>query len=522
MRQWAKRLWSDHQKPLIIAMIVVALAGMLASHLPFWIGTALCAGAIVLALLSSLVTARATARHVAHLTEVVRKFAGGELDARMPAGRDDDLGHLGQAFNAMANHLVDFTNDLERNVALLSIVEEENRRVATAITTSDLFNVVEQGLLRLQQAMGCWLSLYVVDAYDGAAGEIKLQGLEGKQKRSLPRDAAFSAHGDVSLYVCHLNATQAELEPRELWRGTPAIVREGAHFVRDYDKRTADRILRAYALAVAGAIRVAETIELQARHVRVSAEIEAARAVQEGLLPQQIALESMKAVALYQPANHIGGDWYGHYLDRPNDIAYYYIGDITGHGFSSAVLTGVVFGAVQAANSFLSSKESLGRQVETPQRHLAEILNQTILRSGMGRLMMTFMAIGVDLRTGEVCCLNAGHRHGIWVQRQQGSVTAMTGHPSPILGYEAASAAKFRCSSLRIEKGDVLCMFTDGLVENRTGTGQRMKMRDLKQTLLSAPSLEHAEAGIKRLTDAFWSARKGEDDATLLLLQWCA
>lgn len=522
MRQWAKRLWSEHQNLLIIAMIVVALAGMLGSHLPVWLGAALCAGAIALALLSSIVAARSTARNVAHLTEVVRKFAGGELDARMPAGRDDDLSHLGQAFNAMANHLVDFTNDLERNVALLSIVEEENRRVATAITPSDLFNVVEQGLLRLQQAMGCWLSLYVVDGYDGVSAAINLKGLEGKEKRSLPRDAAFSTHGDVSLYVCHLNAAQAELEPRELWRGTPAIVREGAHFVRDYDKRTADRILRAYALAIAGAIRVAETIELQARHVRVSAEIEAARAVQEGLLPQQMDLESMKAIALYQPANHIGGDWYGHYLDRQNKIAYYYIGDITGHGFSSAVLTGVVFGAVQAANSFLSNKESLGVQVEAHLRHLAGILNQTILRSGMGRLMMTFMAIGVDLRTGDVCCLNAGHRHGIWVQRRQSSVTAMTGQPSPILGYEATAASQFRCSSHRMEKGDVLCMFTDGLVENRTGTGQRVKMRDLKQALLSAHSLEDAEAGIKRLTDAFWSSRNGEDDATVLLLQWCA
>jgi serine phosphatase RsbU (regulator of sigma subunit) len=98
----------------------------------------------------------------------------------------------------------------------------------------------------------------------------------------------------------------------------------------------------------------------------------------------------------------------------------------------------------------------------------------------------------------------------------------MTGQPGPILGYEATAASQFRCSSHRIEKGDVLCMFTDGLVENRTGTGQRVKMRDLKQALLSAHSLEDAEAGIKRLTDAFWSSRNGEDDATVLLLQWCA
>ena len=68
-----------------------------------------------------------------------------------------------------------------------------------------------------------------------------------------------------------------------------------------------------------------------------------------GLLPQQMSMPHIEVAGFYAPASQTGGDWYGCHYDEASRIAYFFVGDVTGHGFPSALITGGASGAVSAA-----------------------------------------------------------------------------------------------------------------------------------------------------------------------------
>jgi signal transduction histidine kinase len=79
---------------------------------------ALAVGGAVLLLVvgSALLVARSISRPIVELTEVVRRVAGGDLAQRVPVGRADEIGELGQAFNRMTSDLQDLYATMEKKV----------------------------------------------------------------------------------------------------------------------------------------------------------------------------------------------------------------------------------------------------------------------------------------------------------------------------------------------------------------------------------------------------------------------
>lgn len=541
-QRWSPRDWMPHEVNLLMAKgidslrrrltlytlaAMVGCVGIVAVLVAFDVSVVIALSLSVFMMLGfasimSRIYAKNISEPVAEIIDVVTKITKGDLGARVKANRSDEVGALASSFNDMADYIAEFTNNLNRNVALLQIVEEENRRVAAVHSITEMIQVVETGLFRLQKATGCWLSYYLVESYDPVSGELCLVNAEGKIRRTVTAGttAFHSITAAIRVYLCSYDGIESTLDNSAVWQNIPVIVREGLHFKYDFDVSAIDRILRAYALAVAGAVKTIDALELQARHARVSAEIETARAVQEGLLPNKIDVANMDVIALYQPVHNIGGDWYGYHFDPDNKIAYYYIGDITGHGFASALITGVVYGCIHAVNGYFSGEKHAQPRPELHIKRLAHVLNQVVHRAGLGQLMMTFMALGINIETGHAHCLNAGHRHGLWLRRNRQLVTALGMVPAIPLGYEAELAQPYQCTEVNFEHGDIFCLFTDGLVENATSTGKRLNWRQLKQTLLVADSLATTVNMIKNMTDNFWLDRRGKDDATIMFGQW--
>ncbi len=243
-------------------------------------------------------------------------------------------------------------------------------------------------------------------------------------------------------------------------------------------------------------------------------ELEAARAVQEQLLPLPQRIEGLELSAYFQPADVAGGDWYGYIHQRDQSRVTFYIGDITGHGITSAVLTGVVCGAVYSAEMRSNQLQHAPPPLQQLQL-AAEALDNTLLQTAgrTGRLMsMCFLTI--DLKTGDACALNAGHTWPILVRMNNGSARCekIPGGGS-LLG---SGTQKFGVHEFKLQIGDTLLLYTDGLVENESATGETLNFRKLR-VLLSQPlpltqQMENLEQTIKQL----WDGQKLSDDVTYL------
>jgi CheY-like chemotaxis protein len=145
----------------------------------------------------------------------------------------------------------------------------------------------------------------------------------------------------------------------------------------------------------------AEIIHRREKQARIEKDLDAARAIQETLLVPIDELPGIEAAAFYQSADQTGGDWYGIFYNPENNRSLAMIGDVTGHGFSSALMTGVVYGAIR---SYLRSNDpNLSKTTEDLLLHTCLVLNKVVFEiTNRNRIYLTLALIGIDLYNGQV------------------------------------------------------------------------------------------------------------------------
>jgi serine phosphatase RsbU (regulator of sigma subunit) len=243
-------------------------------------------------------------------------------------------------------------------------------------------------------------------------------------------------------------------------------------------------------------------------------ELQAARAVQEQLLPLPEKIDGLEYWAFFQPADTAGGDWYGYIHQREQNRITFYIGDITGHGITSAVLTGVVCGAVYSAETRSRQLEHISpplRQLQLAAEALDTILHQTAGRTGR---LMSMCFLSIDLRSGDACALNAGHTWPILARDENGSIRCekIPGGGS-LLG---SGNHSFGVHEFKLNSGDTLLLYTDGLVENEGQNGETLNFRKLRNLLSTPLSLSEQMGNLEQTVRNLWSGQKLSDDVTFL------
>lgn len=251
---------------------------------------------------------------------------------------------------------------------------------------------------------------------------------------------------------------------------------------------------------------------------KLEGELQAAKVVQEQLLPPAWELPGLQCSAFFQPAETAGGDWYGYIHHKEHNRVTFYIGDITGHGITSAVLTGVVCGAVYSAET---RSQQLGHQ-PTMEQHLqlaAEALDN-ILYNTAGRTgrMMTMCFLSIDLNNGKACSLNAGHTWPIITKKAEGkTICEKIPGGGSLLG---SGQHSYGIHHFHLEQGDTLLLYTDGLVENEGSNGDVLSFRKLKGILAKPTSLAEQMHEIESTMKSIWRDNKLSDDVTFLGLRF--
>jgi serine phosphatase RsbU (regulator of sigma subunit) len=253
----------------------------------------------------------------------------------------------------------------------------------------------------------------------------------------------------------------------------------------------------------------------QLRESRLLGHMETARAIQESLIFKDSSAPGIVTASLYLPAESTGGDWFSTEYDEVNGRFYAFMGDVTDHGISSAMVTGAVSGAMMAG------LRSVGRQKLEPEAALLFLhaqAHEVVSRTGarQGRLMsMNFLCL--DLKTGLVCLLNAGHHEILHYSGHDRSISGRFTRGS-LLGMSEQVIPNVHCWQLAV--GDRLCCYTDGLIENYGEAGRKFRMRELKGLLQQDLDCQTILTHIMNVSQNIWGAQRIQDDVSLLLIQW--
>ena len=220
-------------------------------------------------------------------------------------------------------------------------------------------------------------------------------------------------------------------------------------------------------------------------HAEIARELAVARQIQEGMLPPQepVSRPGLELFGVVEPATECGGDWWAHLpLTRQRTLVL--IGDVTGHGISSAMLTATARACVDTVNQLTKGDLRPG--------YLLEVMDQLIREQAQGDFHMTCFASVFDPLESSLVYANAGHNHPFLLRHtpdgwRQGRLAARGNRLGDADGY------RFVEHTVSISAKDLLCWYTDGLVEAQADGGREFGIRRLRRCLDQASADEPAK-----------------------------
>lgn len=222
---------------------------------------------------------------------------------------------------------------------------------------------------------------------------------------------------------------------------------------------------------------------------------------------QDPILPGVRHSYLYRPCIEIGGDFLNVAALRRGRAAII-IADIMGHGITSALGTGVL------KSAYSLSMEELG---EKPTR-LMKFLNTHFL-GAIPQLYATCYYALVDMQKKRIKLAKAGHPHPLFWKKRTGDFVEIN---CPGTGLGLIKKPRFGQVEYRLEKGDRILFFTDGIIEQKNPRGEMYSEARLKSTFRGL--IEKNDGGIvDHIYDdvkSFSSKNPIEDDITLLLLEF--
>jgi serine phosphatase RsbU (regulator of sigma subunit)/PAS domain-containing protein len=223
---------------------------------------------------------------------------------------------------------------------------------------------------------------------------------------------------------------------------------------------------------------------------------EVARILQEGLKPPALPhMPGWDSAAVYQPAgevNAVGGDFYDAF--EVADGWMVTVGDVVGRGAAAASLTALARHTIRTAGLLTGDP-----------RPALELLDAELRTRGETALCTA--AILVLPRSAEgpadVTFVSAGHPLPL---RLRDGIVEEIGTPGPLLG--AFEGAAWNPETLRLEAGDQLILFTDGVIEAR-GANERFGEQRLRSELAG---VKGPLTAVRRITGALEAFLGGEPD----------
>lgn len=243
-----------------------------------------------------------------------------------------------------------------------------------------------------------------------------------------------------------------------------------------------------------------------AERERISAELDIAGNIQASMLPRVFPKrKEFDIYASMTPAKEVGGDFYD-FLFLDEDRLALVMADVSGKGVPAAMFMMISKILIKsAAQTGLSPKAIL------------EKVNRQLCESNEAEMFVTVWLGILDIRTGKLCCANAGHEYPA-IRRCGGDFALYQDiHGFVLAGMENM---KYREYELQLSAGDTIFVYTDGVTEATNdqnelyGTEGMLQALNEKKQVCGKELLETVHKGI----DQFVGNAPQFDDITMLSL----
>jgi len=250
-----------------------------------------------------------------------------------------------------------------------------------------------------------------------------------------------------------------------------------------------------------------------AEKAHMEKELEVARTIQETLVPPNDPIDAgiLKFAGYFQPASQCGGDWWT-YHELVGNKMLVVIGDVTGHGVPSAMITATAKAACDIARTVNNNDVSVTQ--------VLEIMNDAIFQSARRKFVMTCFASIVDLETRTITYANAGHNfpylYRMNEERGRGEFGSLM-----IRGNRLGDLkeSKYEEKTQQLNPGDVIIWYTDGIVECESEAGEEYGEKRFRASIRRAGHLSSGEIRDNVVNEAmnFYGQMPRKDDITMVI-----
>jgi predicted ATPase/serine phosphatase RsbU (regulator of sigma subunit)/tRNA A-37 threonylcarbamoyl transferase component Bud32 len=307
--------------------------------------------------------------------------------------------------------------------------------------------------------------------------------------------------------------TQERLNVLKVLSSQAVISLENASLYRTLEEKVEERTAQ---LAQANLEITELNKQLKDENLRMSAELDISRELQQMLLPKEEELqkiENLEIAGFLEPADEVGGDYYD-ILNRHGRILIG-VGDVTGHGLESGVLAIMTQTAVR---TLLANHET------DPVKFLSainEAIYDNVQRMNSDKnLTLILLEYQSQAAGGGLLRLSGQHEDPIMVRN--GKVEQID---TMELGFNVGMIEEISDFINQIEidlnPGDVVVLYTDGITEAENENKEEYGIERLTQVIEAnwQASVSELRQAIVNDMQAFISPEKPDDDITLLVLK---
>jgi phosphoserine phosphatase RsbU/P len=258
-------------------------------------------------------------------------------------------------------------------------------------------------------------------------------------------------------------------------------------------------------------------VELADR-VTMKRDLEIAREIQEWLVPDHAPIISGMDIAFAtRPQNTVAGDYYDAFLrplppkDSVTPPLFVAVADVAGKSVPAALLMA----------TFQASLSALAATPATLDEIVVGLDRYCRAHSLEGRRFTTAFLAEIDPKTREMIFVNAGHNDPI-LRRASGQIERLsTGGPPFGLPLFTDETTPYPSGRVSLQSGDLLFIFTDGVVEAVNNAEEEYGEARLLPCVLNTPS-ENADQTLRRVmadVNTFVGYARQHDDITCLVLR---